>query len=144
MIALHDEILSTIERRGLADGVPVDQLDTHIADVLGVPPDHYAAWQLVRGAIASYAAAHATSDDGSFATTPEITTVAGQLSRLWEQLGQVHQASVAGVPAERFVRELIGELFVLTDWLLATRDLDDLPSRERPARDLASEGASRG
>jgi len=137
MITLSDEILSTIERRGLADGVPVEQLDTHVADVLGVPPDHYAAWRLVGGAIASYAGAHTAA--GQLPIPPHIATVAGQLSRLWEHLGRVHQATVTGAPGERVVRELIGELFVLTDWLLGSDGEPDAPT-PNALRDLEHEG----
>lgn len=146
MPTITDDILAAIERRGLADGVPVEHLDTHVADVLGVPPDHYAAWQLVGGAIASYASAHHHDAEGGLLSPPHVATVAGQLSRLWEQLGRVHQASVTGVPGERQVRELIGELFVLTDWLLADggdRDavgVDDVPD---VLADLASDGGGR-
>jgi hypothetical protein len=146
MTALHDETLSSIEHRGLADGVPVQQLDTHVADVLGVPPDHYAVWRLVDAALSSYA----TANGASAATSPQVTTVAGQLSRMWEHLGRVHQASVTGVPSDRVVRELIRELFVLTDWLLAHRTVgaesmpDTVATYDAALQDLASEGDGRG
>lgn len=145
MTVLHDEILSTIEHRGLTDGVPVEQLDAHVADVLGVPPDHYIAWRLVEGALTSYAITNTVG-----ATSPQVPTIAGQLSRLWEHLGRVRQASVTGVPSDRLVQELIRELFVLTDCLLARRDVDAETTPDTAApydaalQDLVPEGVGRG
>ena len=122
MTTVYDEILATIERRALTDGVPLDALDAHTADVLRIPRDHYAAWQLVCGAITSYAHANSLTPAGA---RTRAATVAEQLGRLWEQLGGVHQAAVSGADREVVQarsRELIGELFVLTDWLLTDPD----------------------
>ena len=128
MNAMHDEILATIERRGLADGVPLVELDDHVADVLGIPPDHFAAWQLTSGAITTFAHAHGLVDadllEGT-ARRPEAATVAGQLRRLWEHLGALHHAATScpdPTAVRSQARELIGELFVLTDWLLTDAD----------------------
>jgi hypothetical protein len=139
MTTVYDEILATIERRALTDGVPLDALDAHTADVLRIPRDHYAAWQLVCGAITSYAHANSLTPAGP---RPRAATVAEQLSRLWEQLGAVHQAAVSGADREVVQarsRELIGELFVLTEWLLAEPDTQP----EWPA-DGADQGVARG
>jgi hypothetical protein len=118
MTAVHDEILATIERRGLADGVPLAELDAHVADVLGVPPDHYAAWQLVSGALASYADVNILPVTDDLPVGPKCARVKAQLGRIWEQLGAVNDA-VAGTDGQPPLRELMGEVFVLTDWLLA-------------------------
>ena len=61
MSCTHDETLSAIEHHGLSAGIPTEEIDQHVADVLGVPPDHYAAWQVVAGVIASYARTHQAS-----------------------------------------------------------------------------------
>lgn len=140
MNAVHDEILATIERRALTDGVPPAELDDHTADVLGVPRDHLAAWQLVCGAITSYAQANTLPPSGGRPAGPRAATIAGQLTRLWEHLGAIHQAAVAGDQATvvgEQARELIGELFVLTDWLLTDPD----PRSEAPG---VGQGVARG
>lgn len=125
MTSGYDEILATIERRALAEGVPPAELDDHTADVLGAPRDHFAAWQLVCGAITSYAQANTLPPGGGRPADPRAATIAGQLTRLWEHLGAIHQAALSGeqptVVSEQ-ARELIGELFVLTDWLLTDPD----------------------
>lgn len=115
MIHVHDETVATIERRGLADGVPSAELDAHVADVLGVPPDHYAAWQLVSGALTTYA-------DVNFPVIPPDVGLKEQLGRIWERLGSVTHA-VSDADDQRVVRELIGEVFVLTDWILVGGDI---------------------
>jgi hypothetical protein len=86
--------------------------------VLGIPPGHYAAWQLVSGAITSYAHANAFPHRMGQTVSPQAATIAGQLHRLWEQLGRLRHTT-AGDEIPDGVRELIGELCVLTDWLLA-------------------------
>ena len=133
MIEDYDQVLATIDCQALAGGVPPDELDDHTAEVLGVPRDHLAAWQLVCGAITTYARASTAPRDNDPSTNPRVTTLAGQLTRLWEHLGAIHEAAPTDpgnpVVVREQSRELIGELFVLTDWLLSDPELRaDWPS----------------
>lgn len=49
-----DEVLADIERRVCTDGASLDEIDSRIADELGVPADYYFAYLLVWGAVESY------------------------------------------------------------------------------------------
>ena len=50
----HERVLADIEQRVQADGVPPDEVDAAIANVLGVPADYYFAYLLVWGAIEAH------------------------------------------------------------------------------------------
>ena len=47
----HEHVLADIEQQALCAGVPPEDVDAAIADVLGVPADYYFAYLLVWGAI---------------------------------------------------------------------------------------------
>jgi hypothetical protein len=96
--------------------------DTEVADALGVTADQYASWQLVTAAIDIAAATgnpRLRPPDRADAAT---ATVAHQLARLWVLVGGLHSSATTSATAGPAVvgrtRELITELFVLTDWLL--------------------------
>ena len=133
MSCAHDDTLSAIERQGLSAGIAADEIDQHVADVLSVPPDHYAAWQVVTGAITSYAHTHRpVVDDADHQVRRPDEAVADQLRRLWEHLGTIHHAAISGGSpslVREQARELIAELFELTDRLLVGSPTIDHPAR---------------
>ena len=50
----HEHVLAAIEQSVQSIGVPPDEVDAAIADVLGVPVDYYFAYLLVWGAIEAH------------------------------------------------------------------------------------------
>ena len=136
MTCAYDETLTSIEQRGLSAGIAPEEIDEHVAEVLAVPPDHYAAWQLVAGAIASHAHNHeAVAAEAPAAGHRTVEgPVAEQLRRLWEHLGVIHHTAVSDgsqTVVREQARELIAELFALTDRLLA---------HSEPSSHLGTEG----
>ncbi len=128
MTTEHDEVLCAIERRAVAEGVALEDMDAHIADELRVPRDHYIAYLLVWGAIESYRFIHVEP-------APRHTQPAGEspadpvanariLRRLWEHAGHIHEAAVHDGDIRAVVREeardLIAELLGLTEHLLSS------------------------
>jgi hypothetical protein len=117
-MSLLTDVLTDLARQ--ADTARHDP-DAELVDALGVTPDQYASWQLVTAAIDIAAA---TGDprlrppDRADAAT---ATVAHQLARLWVLVGGLHRSATTSPTAAVAgrTRELITELFVLTDWLLA-------------------------
>lgn len=54
----HEHVLAHIEQKVQSVGVPPDEVDAAIANVLGVPTDYYFAYLLVWGAIEAHIQLH--------------------------------------------------------------------------------------
>ena len=141
MTPRHEQTLTDLERRAMASGVPVEEIDAYIADELRVPLDHYVAYQLVWGAIESYRQVNDDQPQEVEADSPlaDLET-ARRLRRLWEHAGAIHEAAINGGDLHGLVREqarhLIGELLVLSELLL---NVDGPPLITEPS----SNGAAR-
>lgn len=141
MTTEHEHVLAAIEQRALAMGLPVDEMDAHIADELRVPRDHYIAYLLVWGAIESYRLVHygPIPPDGfrSRANGHEPGD-ARALRRIWQHAGAIHEAAINGGDIRALVREqardLIAELLTLSERLLApstsTSESEEVSDRE--------------
>ncbi len=85
----HEQVLADIERL-VGTEVALDETDTRIAEVLGVPPDYYFAYLLVWGAIEAQAQAIGLTDphwqrrtsetSGALATVTSLVRCIGRLA----------------------------------------------------------------
>ena len=91
----HEHVLADIEQRVLADGVPIDEVDPAIADILGVPADYYFAYLLVWGAIEAHRHSAGARDetDRLTATEPVLDLAASLTDEIGRLAASIHEAS---------------------------------------------------
>ena len=104
----HEHVLADIEQKVQADGVPLDEVDAAIADVLGVPADYYFAYLLVWGAIEAYTHLVPTKGDGRQVTAvePALDLAASLTDEIGRLAASIHDASERRGTPQRAARIL--------------------------------------
>ena len=83
----HEEILADLERRVSSGGASIDEIDSRIAEELGVPGDYYFAYLLVWGAIEAYGESHDLTQPGFLAGGIPPDSALGQAQSLAAGIG---------------------------------------------------------
>lgn len=129
----HEHVLADIEQRVQADGVPPDEVDAAIANVLGVPADYYFAYLLVWGAIEAHIESHdltqprrldgATSHESALDHAQSLAADIGWLaSTIYQSTGTLNGQ---GLGVADHAARILGAVLRLRQTL---RDLEEAPA----------------
>jgi len=90
----HEQVLADIERL-VGTEVALDETDTRIAEVLGVPPDYYFAYLLVWGAIEAHRNSADITDESPrlTATEPALDLAASLTDEIGRLAAALHDVS---------------------------------------------------
>jgi hypothetical protein len=112
----HERVLADIEQQVHAAGIPLEDVDAAIADVLGVPADYYFAYLLVWGAIEAHRLAAGdtidlTTDEAVVDLAASLTDEIGRLAAtLHNDHDAVPEASARILGCVLELRQLVRDL----------------------------------